>query len=280
MKKTTIASIITTAVAFCLFVASMFFIQWDRQNLDATPSNIVTSVIAYCAFIVTFILFSIIFKNKNKMLIIIPTIGLFIITIVFTNGLINLFNNANSQLSIINLVSPTSQSVFSLLLAISFVVCAVMYLLKGYKWAAAVVVAYLSIIFITTFCYTSQTIFAGDNMLYLFSSLGALVTIAGILIYFTEPFIPECEVKEETKVEAKEEKTEAPVVEETKAEEKTEAPVEEEKTEAPVVEETKAEDDEEASTDDEDEKKKEPQDPFKNQYASTTTVFDVQEENK
>jgi hypothetical protein len=104
-----------------------------------------------------------------------------------------------------------------------------------------------------------------QDYVYLFSSLGTIVLLTAMVVYFVSPFAKNNQMV----------KKEKPVVENTnETEEKVEENKEEAKVEA-VAEETKVEDSEAVEEKNE---KDEPQDPFKNQYASSESIFDVQEE--
>ena len=291
MKKSSLIAAIVAGVSFILFGVSCFFVKWDRQNFDATPSVLITSIIAFAILCVLFVLFVLLLENKSKLLMIVPTLGFFFVNIVFNKGITEVLNaqGINPASSVLTMLSPSENTVLGLLLAIAFITSIVLIQLKNYKWASLIAIIYSVILVVTTYNYTAEVLFAG-NMLYLFVSLGALFALASLVIFFTAPLIPNNEiVKSEKPAKVKEEK--APKaeekVEETVAKEAAneeapkaeETPVEEKNDNNEVAEENKEET--EASSDEDNEEEKEnnePQDPFKNQYASSETVFDVQED--
>lgn len=290
MKKSSLIAAIVAGVSFILFGVSCFFVKWDRQNFDATPSVLITSIIAFAILCVLFVLFVLLLENKSKLLMIVPTLGFFFVNIVFNKGITEVLNaqGINPASSVLTMLSPSENTVLGLLLAIAFITSIVLIQLKNYKWASLIAIIYSVILVVTTYNYTAEVLFAG-NMLYLFVSLGALFALASLVIYFTAPLIPNNEiVKSEKPAKVKEEK--APKaeekVEETVAKEAAneeapaeETPVEENNDNNEVAEE-KVEETEASSDEDNEEEKgnNEPQDPFKNQYASSETVFDVQED--
>ena len=290
MKKSSLIAAIVAGVSFILFGVSCFFVKWDRQNFDATPSVLITSIIAFAILCVLFVLFVLLLENKSKLLMIVPTLGFFFVNIVFNKGITEVLNaqGINPASSVLTMLSPSENTVLGLLLAIAFITSIVLIQLKNYKWASLIAIIYSVILVVTTYNYTAEVLFAG-NMLYLFVSLGALFALASLVIFFTAPLIPNNEiVKSEKPAKVKEEK--APKAEEKVEETVTkeaaneeapaeETPVEENNDNNEVAEEKK--EDTEASSDEDNEEEKEnnePQDPFKNQYASSETVFDVQED--
>lgn len=290
MKKSSLIAAIVAGVSFILFGVSCFFVKWDRQNFDATPSVLITSIIAFAILCVLFVLFVLLLENKSKLLMIVPTLGFFFVNIVFNKGITEVLNaqGINPASSVLTMLSPSENTVLGLLLAIAFITSIVLIQLKNYKWASLIAIIYSVILVVTTYNYTAEVLFAG-NMLYLFVSLGALFALASLVIFFTAPLIPNNEiVKSEKPAKVKEEK--APKAEEkveetvTKEAANEEAPAEEtpveENNDNNEVAEEKVEETEASSDEDNEEEKEnnEPQDPFKNQYASSETVFDVQED--
>ena len=290
MKKSSLIAAIVAGVSFILFGVSCFFVKWDRQNFDATPSVLITSIIAFAILCVLFVLFVLLLENKSKLLMIVPTLGFFFVNIVFNKGITEVLNaqGINPASSVLTMLSPSENTVLGLLLAIAFITSIVLIQLKNYKWASLIAIIYSVILVVTTYNYTAEVLFAG-NMLYLFVSLGALFALASLVIFFTAPLIPNNEiVKSEKPAKVKEEK--APKaeekVEETVAKEAAneeapaeEAPAEENNDNNEVAEENNEETEASSNEDNEEEKENnEPQDPFKNQYASSETVFDVQED--
>ena len=313
MKKTTIASIATAGVSLILFIVSAIFIVWDREKPDATSSILITSILTLACALIAIIVFAILFDRKHKMLMLIPMIALFAGTITFTKGINDTFGNGGA--SIIDFISPAvdNPTILAFLLLVIFVVAMVLVLWKNYKWASIAVISYISILLITTFNNVSSAFFVEKNLLFILSSTGLLVALAAIIVYFISPFVsnndiviekkekpakeekeetpkPEKVKKEKVKKEKKSKKDEQPVVEETPVAESTEAPAENnevaENTEAPA-EETKEEVKEEASEEktenteennEAEEKVEENNDPFKNQYSSSSSIFDVQDD--
>lgn len=290
MKKSSLIAAIVAGVSFILFGVSCFFVKWDRQNFDATPSVLITSIIAFAILCVLFVLFVLLLENKSKLLMIVPTLGFFFVNIVFNKGITEVLNaqGINPASSVLTMLSPSENTVLGLLLAIAFITSIVLIQLKNYKWASLIAIIYSVILVVTTYNYTAEVLFAG-NMLYLFVSLGALFALASLVIFFTAPLIPNnvivksekpAKVKEEKAPKA-EEKVEETVAKEAANEEAPaeETPVEENNDNNEVAEE-KVEETEASSDEDNEEEKgnNEPQDPFKNQYASSETVFDVQED--
>lgn len=274
MKKSSLVSAIVAGIAFILFGVSAFFVKWKRDAFDATPSAIITSIIAFAIVCIVFVLFVLLLEKKSKLLMTIPPLGIFFVNIVFTKAI-----DAPADNSVLSMLSPSQGSVLSLLLAVAFITSIVFIQLKNYKWASLVAIIYSVVLVVITFNYSSELIFSGDKLA-LFYSLGALFALASLVIFFAAPLIPNNEIviAEKPKKEKVEEAPAKEVKEETKApveeaKEETEAPAEENKeAEAPAEEaETEEKDDEEEK------EKSEPQDPFKNQYASSETVFDVQE---
>lgn len=224
MKKTTIASFITAGVSLCLFIASIFFVQWDINKVDATPSIIITSIFAFITALCAFILFAILFDKKKKVVLLIPTLALVVFMLVFTRGVAD---GAYATNSILDYLSPTTANptLLAFLFAIAFVVCLFLYFLKNYKWAAIVVVAYIALLLIIAFAYTSRLLFGGAK-LYIFITLGTLASLIALFIYFFDAFIANNEIEKkekpvEEKVEAKPEATEE--VKAEASEEKNEA---------------------------------------------------------
>jgi len=262
MKKTIIASIASAGVGLVLLFISLFFIVWDRQDVEATPSTIITSILILLAASIALIILSIFYDKKMPIILIIPMVALFFGVTVFTGAIVEALATANIYVgnSVLDFLSPSADSptVFALLLVILFIVSMVFVLLKKSKWASIVSITYISILLLTSFNILSKVLFVEKNMLFLLPSLAMIFILAAMIIYFTAPLITNNEIVvkkeakeveekpvEEAKEEAKaEETTEAPV-EEAKTEETTEAPVEEAKpedaTEAPV-EEAKPED--------------------------------------
>ena len=315
MKKTTIASIATAGVSLILFIVSAIFIVWDREKPDATSSILITSILTLACALIATIVFAILFDKKHKMLMLIPMIALFAGTITFTKGINDTFGNGGA--SIIDFISPAvdNPTILAFLLLVIFVVAMVLVLWKNYKWASIAVISYISILLITTFNNVSSAFFVEKNLLFILSSTGLLVALAAIIVYFISPFVsnndivikkkekpakeekvetpkPEKVKKEKVKKEKKSKKDEQPVVtEETPVAENNEAPVENkeitEDTEAPA-EEVKEEVKEEASEEkientesennEAEEKVEENNDPFKNQYSSSSSIFDVQDD--
>ena len=290
MKKSSLIAAIVAGVSFILFGVSCFFVKWDRQNFDATPSVLITSIIAFAILCVLFVLFVLLLENKSKLLMIVPTLGFFFVNIVFNKGITEVLNaqGINPASSVLTMLSPSENTVLGLLLAIAFITSIVLIQLKNYKWASLIAIIYSVILVVTTYNYTAEVLFAG-NMLYLFVSLGALFALASLVIFFTAPLIPNNEIAKsekpakvkEEKAPKAEEKVEETVTKEAANEEAPaeETPVEENNDNNEVAEEKKEET--EASSDEDNEEEKEnnePQDPFKNQYASSETVFDVQED--
>ena len=227
MKKTTIASIITAGVSLCLFILSMFFIQWDSQKADATPSVIVTSICALICALGLFIAFAFLFKNNNKGLLFIPVVAIVVFMMVFTNGI----TLGNSQTNtVIDYLSPikNNPTLLALLLTAAFVVSVILYFAKGYKWAAIVSILYITILVIIQFNYTSQIVFNGGEKAYILSTLAILAALIALIIFFLAPFVTEgekeacdCEKKEAAPAEEKveEEKTSEAVTEEASVQE-------------------------------------------------------------
>ena len=161
MKKTTLASVITAGASFCLFVASIFFIKWDTKKADVTPSIIITSIFAFAIALCAFIIFAIISDKKKKGILLVPVLAVVVFMMIFTNGVTQGANNTNT---VLDYISPMSNNptLISFLLSIAFVVSVVMYLAKGYKWAAIVSIVYITILAIVTFNYTSRIVFNGE----------------------------------------------------------------------------------------------------------------------
>ena len=300
MKKTTIASIATAGVSLILFIVSAIFIVWDREKPDATSSILITSILTLVCALIATIVFAILFDKKHKMLMLIPMIALFAGSITFTKGINDTFGNGGA--SIIDFISPAvdNPTILAFLLLVIFVVAMVLVLWKNYKWASIAVISYISILLITTFNNVSSAFFVEKNLLFILSSTGLLVALAAIIVYFISPFVsnndiviekkekpakeekeetpkPEKVKKEKVKKEKKSKKDEQTVVEETPVAENTEAPADEVKEE--VKEEALEEKTEKTVENNEAEEKVEGNnDPFKNQYSSSSSIFDVQED--
>lgn len=303
MKKTSLISAIIAFTSFVCFAVAMIFIKWDRTEADATSSTLITSIMALAIIAVTFGVFALIFDKKHKMLLLIPVIGLFVATIVFTKGVNEIVARGNA--TIFDILSPTSNNptIIALLLAIAFITSIVFIIWKNYKWASIVAITYLVLLIVATYNNISEILFTEKNLLYVLSSCGLLISLASMVVYFIAPFVASNEIvskpKPEKKVEEPKAETndgnaeeasnkdenneaneEAPAEEnkedEKPAEENNEANADENKDEAKAEE--KADDnnkDEKA-----DEEKKDDWNPFKNQYSSSSTVFDVQDENE
>ena len=300
MKKTTIASIATAGVSLILFIVSAIFIVWDREKPDATSSILITSILTLVCALIATIVFAILFDKKHKMLMLIPMIALFAGSITFTKGINDTFGNGGA--SIIDFISPAvdNPTILAFLLLVIFVVAMVLVLWKNYKWASIAVISYISILLITTFNNVSSAFFVEKNLLFILSSTGLLVALAAIIVYFISPFVsnndiviekkekpakeekeetpkPEKVKKEKVKKEKKSKKDEQTVVEETPVAENTEAPADEVKEE--VKEEALEEKTEKTVENNEAEEKVEGNnDPFKNQYSSSSSIFDVQDD--
>ena len=300
MKKTTIASIATAGVSLILFIVSAIFIVWDREKPDATSSILITSILTLACALIATIVFAILFDKKHKMLMLIPMIALFAGSITFTKGINDTFGNGGA--SIIDFISPAvdNPTILAFLLLVIFVVAMVLVLWKNYKWASIAVISYISILLITTFNNVSSAFFVEKNLLFILSSTGLLVALAAIIVYFISPFVsnndiviekkekpakeekeetpkPEKVKKEKVKKEKKSKKDEQTVVEETPVAENTEAPADEVKEE--VKEEALEEKTEKTVENNEAEEKVEGNnDPFKNQYSSSSSIFDVQDD--
>ena len=300
MKKTTIATIATAGVSLILFIVSAIFIVWDREKPDATSSILITSILTLVCALIATIVFAILFDKKHKMLMLIPMIALFAGSITFTKGINDTFGNGGA--SIIDFISPAvdNPTILAFLLLVIFVVAMVLVLWKNYKWASIAVISYISILLITTFNNVSSAFFVEKNLLFILSSTGLLVALAAIIVYFISPFVsnndiviekkekpakeekeetpkPEKVKKEKVKKEKKSKKDEQPVVEETPVAENTEAPADEVKEE--VKEEALEEKTEKTVENNEAEEKVEGNnDPFKNQYSSSSSIFDVQDD--
>ena len=269
MRKTTIVSAAIACASFVLFAVSAVFIKWSRTDDSATPSIIITSILALAIVVAAAIALSLIFDKKHEMILIAPIVGLFALTIMFTKGINELLGNDGA--SIIDFISPSSDNptVLALLLAILFIVAVVLVLSKKYKFASIIAVSYASLLVVTTFNNLANIFFIEKNLLYLLSSLGLLFALVSLIVYLLAPFVANNEIVKKEKAPVAVEETKA---EETKAEDEN-VEVEEAKEEAPAEEEKT----EEAPA--EDEKKEETNnDPFKNQYSSSSSIFDVQED--
>ena len=276
MKKTTLAAIITAAASLVLFVLGIVFIKWDKQSFDYTPSIMITSLLSLTIVTIVFGLFALLFDKNRRILMIIPVVASLIAIIILSKGVNeNLAaHNLTPASSVIDLVSPTNNqpTVFALLLAATFIVSVILVLVKNWKWASIVSITYFVILIISTFSFSSEFMFNIQNKqdyVYLFSSLGTIVLLSAMVVYFVSPFAKNNQMV----------KKEKPVVENAnETEEKVEENKEEAKVEA-VAEETKVEEKvEDSEAVEENTKKGEPQDPFKNQYASSESIFDVQDE--
>lgn len=259
MKKTSIATIITASVSLILLVVSTFFIVWDRNDAEATSSLLITAILSLAVAMITTILFAIFFGKKHKILNIIPVILLFVIAIIYTQQITLL---VGQNFSIIDFLSPTNNNptVLAFILFVAFITAIVLIEWKGYKFASVYAIAYAALLLAATFINTAQILFLPKNMLYILSSFGLLFALAAMIINFTAPFVTNNDIVIEKKEKPVEEKKEETPAEETKSEEKVEdTPVEE----APAEEEKKEETN---------------NDPFKNQYSSSSTVFDVQDD--
>ena len=277
MKKTTLAAIITAAASLVLFVLGIVFIKWDKQSFDYTPSIMITSLLSLTIVTIVFGLFALLFDKNRRILMIIPVVASLIAIIILSKGVNeNLAaHNLTPASSVIDLVSPTNNqpTVFALLLAATFIVSVILVLVKNWKWASIVSITYFVILIISTFSFSSEFMFNIQNKqdyVYLFSSLGTIVLLSAMVVYFVSPFAKNNQmVKKEKPVVENANETEETKVEENKEEAKVEAVAEETKVEEKV---------EDSEAVEENNEKGEPQDPFKNQYASSESIFDVQDE--
>ena len=277
MKKTTLAAIITAAASLVLFVLGIVFIKWDKQSFDYTPSIMITSLLSLTIVTIVFGLFALLFDKNRRILMIIPVVASLIAIIILSKGANeNLAaHNLTPASSVIDLVSPTNNqpTVFALLLAATFIVSVILVLVKNWKWASIVSITYFVILIISTFSFSSEFMFNIQNKqdyVYLFSSLGTIVLLSAMVVYFVSPFAKNNQmVKKEKPVVENANETEETKVEENKEEAKVEAVAEETKVEEKV---------EDSEAVEENNEKGEPQDPFKNQYASSESIFDVQDE--
>lgn len=222
MKKSTLASLITSCLAFVLFAVSLIFVKWDRNDFEATPSLIVAPIIIAVCLLAVFLIF-LLLKKKN-LLMALPVLGILVATCIFQRGMMDT-TGAVPGSSIVDLVSPikANPSLFAFILAVVFVVAVVLYFLKNQKWAAIVAVAYTTLLLIMA-VINSVEIIVTDNLLYVFSASASIVAVVAVVFYFASAFEAEPEAKPavENAPEAKEEKVEETKVEEAK-EETTEA---------------------------------------------------------
>jgi hypothetical protein len=261
MRKTTIVSAIIACISLCLFAASAVFIKWSRTDDGATPSIIITSILAIAIVDAAAIALALIFDKKHEMILIAPIVSLFALTIMFTKGINELLGDNGA--SIIDFISPSSNNptVLALLLAILFIVAVILVLSKKYKFASIIAVSYASLLIVTSFNNLSNIFFVEKNLLYLLSSLGLLFALVSLIVYLIAPFVANNDIVKKEKAPA--------AVEETKTEETNEeASAEEEKAEE-ANEEVPAEEEKKEETNN---------DPFKNQYSSSSSIFDVQED--
>lgn len=290
MKKTTIASFAAASLSFILFIVSIIFISWKRDADYPTSSAMISCILSGVVFLTAFVLLAIFFDKKLKPLMLAPFIAILAISIIFFRelGQIVVLNN-----TLLDVISPATAnpSVLAFLLVIVFIVALIFALWKNYKWAAATAIIYIGVLLVIAFTGFANITFEENNKVLIFSSLSFIFALAAMLIYLLASFIenneivfvkkekPQPQVEETNNEEAssKTEEVKEENNEEVETEENTSSKEEKSEPEANENnnEETSSEDEKES---DEDNKEESNNDPFKNQYSSSSSIFDVQDD--
>ena len=230
MKKTTLVSIITDAVAILLLAAMFITSAIKKENLLEFKFTLsITTMVAACASILVKLLFG----KRNPIILLIP-IALATAVLLVNNQWID----QNIGGASINIEVLFNSQVLTLLLLIVYAVSVILYLLKNYKWAGIINVAYVSVLFVyTCVCFINMAAGANNDIIYILEALAYVVLNASLIIFFLASLIANNEMVKKEKApkekKVKEEKVEeAPVAEET-AEEAAEA---EENSSVDVVE--------------------------------------------
>ena len=238
MKKTTLVSIITDAVAILLLAAMFLTSAIKGENLleFKFTLSITTMVAAGVSILVKAI-----FDKKNPILIILPVA--LVTAVLLVN---NQWIDQNIGGATINLAVLFNSEVLSLLLLVVFAVSVILYLLKGYKWAGLINLAYAAVLLIYTIvCFVNMASGSNNDIIYILEALAYVVLNASLVIYFLASLIANNELakKEKSPKAPKEKKEKAAPEAEAVAEnseetaEDTPAEAQEANEEAPAEEE-------------------------------------------